>query len=132
MYLLCRVKLLPHLAIRVKGSLLIKAHYYVRDVCGMFVVLLVVGCGGGAYAYTRQLLALDCKRPVRAERMLSAVPGWSDIASPMAARVWEAALASHPDIEYRSYLVFRMVSGLASGTGRLSAPVQAPICSRLR
>ena len=87
----------------------------------MIVVLRVVGCGGGAYAYTRQLLALDCKLlaldckwPGRAERMFLAVPGWSDIASP---RVWEAALASHPDIKYCSYLVQGLRDGFRIGFG---------------
>ena len=83
----------------------------------MFVVLRVIGCGGGAYAYRRQLLALDCKRPGRAERMFSAVPGWSDITSPMSAKAWEAALASHPDIDYRSYLVQGLRDGFRIGFG---------------
>ena len=65
----------------------------------------------------RQLLALDCKRPGRAERMFPAVPGWSDITNPMAARVWEAALASHPDIEYCSYLVQGLWDGFRIGFG---------------
>ena len=68
----------------------------------------------------------------RAERMSPAVSGWSDITSAMAARVWEA-VGEPPGFRVS------LVPGTGSsgqfpewGTGRFSAPVQAPICNRLR
>ncbi len=47
--------------------------------------------------------------------MLSAVPGWSHVESPMQPEAWEVALADHLDGAYRMYLVKGLREGFRIG-----------------
>lgn len=61
------------------------------------------------------MLALDSKRPVTLPTVLSTVPGWTRIVTPMIVETWDRLLEMHPDMVYRRYLVKGISEGFRIG-----------------
>ena len=78
----------------------------------IFFCFVSLGGNAGEYKYTKDLLQLDGCRPI----CDITPPSWlTEVKTPLRVHAWAAALQSHPDTEFKEYLLQGIRSGFRIG-----------------